>query len=110
MMMDIPLHPLLDENQDGSKKNDHYDATEEPCILTIEKKRTVNQLLGFSLVNQDKYFCRIGHKDDPDQEMSKIDAYKRYYEMLRALVIKDPSVLEMSAVMAYTKHEIEWRY
>ena len=108
--MELPLHPLLDENQDGSKQNSHYDSQEEPCILTMEKKRTVNQLLGWSLLNQDKYWCRLGEKDDPDQEMSKIEAYKRYHNTLRALAVKDPTILEMTAVKAYERHGIKWRY
>ena len=108
--MELSLHPLLDENQDGSKKNSHYDSQEEPCILTMEKKRTVNQLLGWSLINQDKYWCRLGEKDDPDQEMSKISAYQRYHAMLRALVIKDIAILEMTAQKAYERNGIQWRY
>ena len=109
-MKELDLHPLLDENKDGSKQNDHYDSHEEPCILTMEKKRTVNQLLGWSLLNQDKYWCRLGEKDDPDKEMSKIEAYKRYYNVLRGLTIKDPLILEMTAYAAYRKHDIQWRY
>ena len=110
-MNNTTLHPLLDENPDGTKKNEHYDKGEEPAIMTLEKRYSVNEMIAWSKITSDKYRLRYGHKDPVESEENKIDAYTRYLISLIKLKEKAPQLFgEMTVWNAYQKQNIKYRY
>ena len=109
-MKNLELHPLIDENKDGTNKNAHYDQLDEPAILTMEKEFSIDKMIAWSKITIRKYELRLGFKDEKSKEQSKIDAYTRYKDMLKTLPGRHYLCGEMTPQTAYEALNIEWRY
>jgi hypothetical protein len=104
--MKIEWHPLLNQ-----KLNKHYrTGSGKTTIEDFESKHTVIKLMNWAEITADKYQSRMDHKDQKTNDEEKRQDYIRYYNMLRALVLKCPNIKEMSAEKAYKHLNIEWRY
>ena len=73
-------HPLI--NPDSK----HYDSSDrEPAILELEKKLTVDEMIGACKFNIHKYEYRLDKKGQKYSDMKKIQTYKNYLNYLYKL-------------------------
>lgn len=54
---------------------DHYKVHEMECIEELEVVFGIDAVIDFCKCNAWKYRYRVGHKDDPEQEMKKSEWY-----------------------------------
>jgi hypothetical protein len=79
-------------------------------IEKFEEKYSVMQLYDWAMITEDKYFGRMGKKDDIDKETRKMTTYHNYKTMLKEIIDKYPTLADMTAKTAYTHLNYQWRY
>lgn len=104
------LHPLI--NNIDSK---HYQTVDLPkdktTIEDFENDYSVRDLIAWAKITAAKYrHPSRAKKNQIEADKRKEKTYIDYYNMLRALAVKDPTILEMTAQKAYEKHDMNWRY
>ncbi len=105
-MSEKDLHPLI--NKKGAP---HWDSEEEPAIQRFERIFTVSKLMGWAEITKAKYDDPARkNKNEEEADVIKSATYSNYYHMLQGLILKSPSILEMSAAKAYEALGISWRY
>ncbi len=105
MSQQLELHPLI------NPLSSHYDSTDEPTIQRFERLYSINKLIGWAEITAAKYRDPARKaKGQIELDKTKLKTYENYFHFLQSLVLKDPSVLEMTANKAYKKHNIKWRY
>jgi hypothetical protein len=62
------------------------------------------------MITEDKYFERMGRKDDVDKEERKMTSYSRYKTMLDDIIKKYPTLADMTAKTAYSHLDYNWIY
>jgi len=74
------VHPLLNPN---SKHYSMADGIES--IIRMEQMYSTEDLKAWAKITAMKYRLRIGHKDDPSQEVIKLHTYEEYYKYLERI-------------------------
>ena len=64
----------MEQNKDMINP-DHYKLREHECIEEMEIMFGIDAVIGFCKCNAWKYRYRVGHKDNPEQELQKADWY-----------------------------------
>jgi predicted metal-dependent hydrolase len=105
--MERQQHPLT--NPDSK----HYKAEkpgDKALIEKFEEKYSVKQLYDWAMISEDKYFGRMGRKDDIEKETIKMDTYNNYKKMLKQIIDKYPMLADMTAKTAYQHLKYDWIY
>jgi predicted metal-dependent hydrolase len=105
--MNRQQHPLINPN------SPHYNGVEpgeKTLIEKFEEKYTIKQLYDWAMITEDKYFGRMGRKDDIDKETVKMDTYHNYKKMLKNIIDTYPVLADMTAKTAYKHLNIQWKY
>ncbi len=96
MMTEIQ-HMLI--NKIDSK---HYDSQETPAILDFERTYTVSQLMVWSMLTLAKYEHKgRATKGQVEADIRKAKTYRDYYEFLKDIITKYPTLGDITAVNAY---------
>lgn len=67
------------EPEDTNHYDGHYQGTIQP-IEVMQEHMTPEEFIGFLKGNIIKYTCRMGKKDSPDKEATKIHRYAEWLE------------------------------
>ena len=109
-MEKLQLHPLITENEDGTRENEHYDSKEDNFIKREEAKYTVGAMIDWCSITIDKYEDRKDHKGQKKSDEAKIVKYKAYKLELQNLLSKSQTLKYVSVENAYKLLNIKWRY
>ena len=104
------LHPLLTEDENGIKQNQHYDQEDKTGIEILENKYTVDEMIAFCRVNIDKYTMRQDHKGQLESDKAKISKYRDYLEELLSLISKSYTMKYITVEQAFKLLNKNWRY
>ena len=109
-MSKLKLHPLLTENEDGTKQNAHYDGKKENFIQRAERKYTVDQMIAFCSINIDKYEDRQDLKGQKEKDLHKIKKYGDYKRELNLLLSQSQTLKSFTVAESFRLLNIKWRY
>ena len=107
--MERQPHPLVNKI-DSKHYNEDIEPGEKTTIEKFEEKYTIRQLYNFAMITEDKYFERMGRKDDVDKEERKMTSYLNYKTMLKEIIDKYPTLADMTAKTAYNHLHYNWIY
>ena len=105
-MTEPDLHPLINKNS-----NYYNEAGKKTGIEEFEETYSVRDIMAWARITAHKYRLdgRKG-KGEQDKDIIKEATYTNYHNMLKALVIKDHTIFEMSPSAAYKRLNIVWRF
>jgi hypothetical protein len=101
------IHPLVNPDSPHYKAENSNDKS---LIEKFEEKYSVRQLYDWAMITEDKYFGRMGKKDDIDKETRKMTTYHNYKAMLKQIIDTYPTLADMTAKTAYSHLKYEWEY